>query len=122
MAVVLDQSIPDERVRAAILSHWSETELQTLTAECRELGAAPDQLYLNELRKRYDYVRQFAPVMLEKFDLQAVSKNQPRRLCALFLITSKIGCGVPPRRHGAIFTTLPARLRIGAECTGSLKL
>lgn len=75
--LVLDKSIPDADLRAIISGHWNEEELQGLVLDCRELGAGPDAIYLDELRKRYNYVRQFAPLVIERFDLRAVAPNEP---------------------------------------------
>lgn len=75
--VLLDRNIPDAGLRATIADHWGEDELQRLVLDCQELGAGPDAIYWNELRKRYGYLRQFAPLIIERFDLWAVAANEP---------------------------------------------
>jgi TnpA family transposase len=75
--VLLDKSIPDAELRTTIAGYWDEEELQGLALDCQELGAGPDAIYWGELRKRYSYVRQFAPLMIERFDLRAVATNEP---------------------------------------------
>jgi hypothetical protein len=75
--LLLDKSIPDTELRPTIAGYWDDEELQGLVLDCQELGAGPDAVYWNELRKRYGYVRQFGPLMIERFDLRAVATNEP---------------------------------------------
>lgn len=75
--LILDEAIPDAEIRAALVSHYSAEQLQSLSAECVALGDAPSQLYLEELKKRYSYVRQFAPRLVESFTLRSVTHNAP---------------------------------------------
>jgi hypothetical protein len=77
--VLLDKSIPDAELRTTIAGYWDEEELQGLALDCQELGAGPDAIYWGELRKRYSYVRQFAPLMIEHFDLRAVATCEQKR-------------------------------------------
>ena len=77
MEMVLDRDIPDVALRATITENWDEEQLQGLVLDCHELGAGPEAVYLEQLRKRYGYVRQFAPLMIERFDLRAVASNEP---------------------------------------------
>jgi len=75
--MVLDQAIPDVGLRTALFQRWSREQLQGLSAECRGLASPLDQLYIAEVRRRYSYVRQFAPRLLETFVLRAVIPNEP---------------------------------------------
>lgn len=75
--LLLDKDVPDAELRATIAGHWNADELQGLVLDCQELGAGPEALYWHELRKRYGYVRQFAPLLIERFDLRAVAANEP---------------------------------------------
>jgi len=77
VSLLLDQSIPDVQLRAAIFQRFSRERLTTLENDCQELAAPSQQLYLDEIRKRYSYVRQFAPRLLEAFTLCAVVPNEP---------------------------------------------
>jgi len=77
MTLLLDQAIPDEKVRAEIFQRYSREEIAGLEAECQELATPPQQIYVGELRKRYSYVRQFAPRLLEAFVLRAVVPDEP---------------------------------------------
>lgn len=77
MTLLLDQAIPDENVRTEIFQRYSREEIAGLEAECQELASPPQQIYVGELRKRYSYVRQFAPRLLEAFVLRAVVPDEP---------------------------------------------
>jgi TnpA family transposase len=77
MTLLLDPAIPDEKVRAEIFQRYPREELSELESECQELAAPPQQVYVGELRKRYSYVRQFAPRLLEAFVLRAVVPDEP---------------------------------------------
>lgn len=72
---VLDQSILDTDLRANIIAQWSEERLTALSIECQELGPPIEAMYMEELRSRYNYLRQFAPRLLESFALQASNGN-----------------------------------------------
>lgn len=75
IALLLDQTIPDAEVRATIWSRWSNQDLEKLKSECTELAFPPEFVYLGELKKRYSYVRQFAPSLLEAFALRSVTSE-----------------------------------------------
>ena len=75
--MVLDQAIPDVGLRTALFQRWSREQLQGLSAECRGLASPVERLYIAEVRRRYSYVRQFAPRLLETFVLRAVVPNEP---------------------------------------------
>jgi hypothetical protein len=77
ISLILDEAIPEAEIRKALVEHYTAEPLQSLCAECVALGDAPDQIYLDELRKRYAYVRQFAPRLLESFTLRAVTDDAP---------------------------------------------
>lgn len=77
VTLLLDQTVPDAQLRTEALQRFSAERLLTLAQECEELGHPPQQLYLSELRKRYSYVRQFAPRLLEAFVLRSVVPNEP---------------------------------------------
>src|SRR5581483_5889488 len=75
--LLLDHAIPDAEVRATVFQHWSREQLADLPAECRTLASPTDQLYMAETKRRYSYVRQFAPRLLETFVLRALIPNEP---------------------------------------------
>lgn len=75
--LLLDHAIPDTELRATVFQHWSREQLQDVPKECRALAAPADQLYMEEVRRRYSYVRQFAPRLLETFVLRAITPNEP---------------------------------------------
>jgi hypothetical protein len=75
--LLLDHAIPDAEVRATLFQHWSREQLADLPAECRTLASPTDQLYMDETKRRYSYVRQFAPRLLETFVLRALIPNEP---------------------------------------------
>src|SRR5713226_3525454 len=77
IVTVLDQAIPDPEVRTAVFQRWPQEQLAGLPAECQALAAPAEQLLMAEVRRRYNYVRQFAPRLLETFVLRALVPNDP---------------------------------------------
>jgi uncharacterized protein DUF4158 len=75
--LLLDQAIPDERIRAEIFGRYSREQIAGLEVECQQFAAASQEAYVSELRSRYSYVRQFAPRLLEAFVLRAVVPDEP---------------------------------------------
>jgi TnpA family transposase len=75
--LLLDQAIPDERVRAEIFQRYSREQIAGLEVECQQFAAPSQEAYVSELRRRYSYVRQFAPRLLEAFVLRAVVPDEP---------------------------------------------
>jgi TnpA family transposase len=75
--LVLDQAIPDAVLRAMVFQRWSREQLQGLPDECRALASPAEQLYMAEVRRRYSYVRQFAPRLIETFVLRAIVPHEP---------------------------------------------
>jgi TnpA family transposase len=74
---VVTLHIADAELRATLWQHFPREQLLTLQNDCQELATPSTQLYLEEVRKRYSYVRQFAPRLLEAFTLQASLPNEP---------------------------------------------
>jgi hypothetical protein len=77
VGLVLDQNVADAQLRETLFQRFSRERLTILQNDCQELASPSQQLYLEELRKRYSYVRQFAPRLLETFALRAVIPNEP---------------------------------------------
>jgi hypothetical protein len=77
VGLVLDQSVADAQLRETLFQRFSRERLTTLQNDCQELAVPSQLLYLEELRKRYSYVRQFAPRLVETFALRAVIPNEP---------------------------------------------
>jgi len=75
--LLLDQAIPDHAVRGAVFQRWAREQLEGLPGECRALASPAEQTYIAEVRRRYSYVRQFAPRLLETFVLRALTPNEP---------------------------------------------
>ena len=75
--LVLDQAVPDSALRAEVFQRWSREQLQQVPEECRALATPTDQVYFSEVRRRYGYLRQFAPRLLETFVLRALVPNEP---------------------------------------------
>jgi TnpA family transposase len=75
--LILDHAIPDTELRAAVFQRWSRDQLQGVPNECQALASPAEQLYIDEVRRRYSYVRQFAPRLLQTFVLRAVVPNEP---------------------------------------------
>jgi hypothetical protein len=67
--LILDQSVDDVQLRATLFQRFSRERLTTLQNDCQELAEPAQQLYLEVIRKRYSYVKQFAPRLLETFAL-----------------------------------------------------
>lgn len=75
--LILDQAISDTELRVAVFQRWSRDQLQGVPDECRALASPAEQLYIGEVRRRYSYVRQFAPRLLDTFVLRAIVPNEP---------------------------------------------
>jgi TnpA family transposase len=75
--MLLDQAIPDHAVRQVAFQRWTREQLAGVPDECRALASPAEHLYLTEVRRRYSYVRQFAPRLLETFVLRALTPNEP---------------------------------------------
>src|SRR5262249_3955042 len=75
VVVLLDQAVTDPR--AEVFRRYSEERIASLSEECQTLGRPSEAIYDAELRKRYSYVRQFAPRLLEAFALRAIAPNEP---------------------------------------------
>ena len=73
--VLLDQTVADPR--AEVFHRYSEERIASLSEECRTLARPSTAIQDAELRKRYNYVRQFAPRLLEAFVLRAIAPNEP---------------------------------------------
>ena len=74
--LLLDDSIPNEKLRPEIFAKFSRKRIDGLSAECRELARPSDVVYLKELSKSYSYVRRFAPQMLDAFALSATPGSE----------------------------------------------
>jgi citrate synthase len=72
---LLDQTVADPR--AEVFRRYSEERITSLSEECRTLAHPSTAIQDAELRKRYSYVRQFAPRLLEAFALRALAPNEP---------------------------------------------
>jgi TnpA family transposase len=75
VGVLLDQTVADPR--AELFRRYSEERITSLSEECQTLARPSAVIYDAELRKRYAYVRQFAPRLLEAFVLRAIAPNEP---------------------------------------------
>ncbi|MCI0393082.1 MAG: Tn3 family transposase [Acidobacteria bacterium] len=75
--MLLDESIADDNLRGTIFEKFSRQQLESLPAECRALAIPTGQLYFQEVRQRYGYLRQFAPRLLEAFTIKATTPSEP---------------------------------------------
>jgi len=75
--VLLDDAIADAQLRGTLFEKFSREELAQLPTECRTLARPTSQLYFQEVRQRYSYLRQFAPRLLEAFTINAAAANDP---------------------------------------------
>jgi hypothetical protein len=85
MRLLLDASIPDEQLRAALFDRYSREKLDDLSTECRALAHPPDIVYLKELARSYSYVRKFSPKLLDAFALHAATEQLPLRAAIAYL-------------------------------------
>jgi hypothetical protein len=85
VTLLLDEEVADAQLRATLFQRFSRERLTTLQNDCQELAAPSQQLYVEELRKRYSYVRQFAPRLLETFALRALIPSEPLRAAIAYL-------------------------------------
>lgn len=77
VTLLLDENIADTELRTALWHRFPRERLVALQNDCQELATPSTQLYVEEVRKRYSYVRQFAPRLLDAFTLQASVSNEP---------------------------------------------
>jgi hypothetical protein len=75
VGVLLDQTVADQR--AEVFRRYSEERIASLSEECLTLARPSEAIYDTELRKRYSYVRQFAPRLLEAFVLRSIAPDEP---------------------------------------------
>jgi TnpA family transposase len=75
VSVLLDQTVADPR--GEVFRRYSQERIVSLSEECQTLARPSDAIHDVELRKRYSYVRQFAPRLLEAFTLRAIAPNEP---------------------------------------------
>jgi TnpA family transposase len=83
--LVLDETIPVEKVRPEIVDRWSHTKLQLIAQECKELGQSVDDLYMDLLRNKFSYIRRFSPRLLDTFVLKSTVANEPVLKAAQYL-------------------------------------
>jgi TnpA family transposase len=75
--MLLDEAIADAQLRGTVFEKFSREQLTSLPSECRTLARPTGQLYFQEVRQRYSYLRQFAPRLLEAFTLKAAASSEP---------------------------------------------
>src|SRR5262249_21518553 len=63
--------------RAKNAATEEQKRIASLSEECQALARPSEAIYDAELRKRYSYVRQFAPRLLETFVLRAIAPDEP---------------------------------------------
>lgn len=85
VTLLLDEEVVDAELRTTLFQRFSRERLTALQNDCQELAAPTQQLYVDELRKRYSYVRQFAPRLLETFAMRAEIPSKPLREAVAYL-------------------------------------
>ncbi|MGH9822292.1 MAG: DUF4158 domain-containing protein [Blastocatellia bacterium] len=73
--VVLDEDVPDESGRQQIFKRVPRDQMPSLLTDCNDLAGPSDRILTNELRKRYSYVRQFAPRLIDAFELRSTTTD-----------------------------------------------
>lgn len=68
--ILLDQEIPDTKIREIVYNLITPDELRDAVDECEELIRPSDDSYFDLLASRYSNLRQFAPAFLETFNWQ----------------------------------------------------
>ena len=76
-ALVLDDRITDEDLRAAIYEHLSPQRLDAIIQECDQITRPARDHYYDFLGRRYSYIRQFAPAFLDAFVFRAKEPKHP---------------------------------------------
>jgi len=69
--LLLDESVPDESLRAAIFSERSPEQLRKQLAEADAWLTGPKSDVFPYVRSRFSYLRQFAPALLNRLKLTA---------------------------------------------------
>jgi TnpA family transposase len=75
--MLLDEAIADAQLRGTVFEKFSREQLAALPTECRTLARPTGQLYFQEVRQRYGYLRQFAPRLLEALTIKAAASSEP---------------------------------------------
>jgi TnpA family transposase len=75
--VVLDQTISDTKLRAAIYQQISREALQRAVEEAEQIARPEDDNYFDFLALRYSYLRQFIPAFLAAFAFQSNMPADP---------------------------------------------
>ena len=65
VAVVLDATLPDENLRAAVFSRIPRTEMAQALDDVRKLVRPPDDVFYRALDAHYRRVRRFLPALLK---------------------------------------------------------
>jgi hypothetical protein len=76
-ALVLDETIADDTLRAAIYQRFSPERLGTIMRECDQIARPESDHYYDFLGNHYSYIRQFAPAFLAAFTFHAKSPDHP---------------------------------------------
>ncbi len=75
--LVLDESIPDDELRKAILKYISRDALRHAVEESERIARPLDDNYFDFLAKRYNYLRQFTPAFLSAWDFKSNLSDDP---------------------------------------------
>jgi hypothetical protein len=74
---VLDPSIRDTHLRRTIYARIGAETLQQAVTTCEKIIRPLDDTHFDFLERRYSYLRQFAPALLEAFAFQSNVKRDP---------------------------------------------
>jgi len=76
-ALVMDETITDDALRAAIYQRLPRERLRAVIEECNQIVRPSSDPYYDFLAKRYSYLRQFAPAFLEALTFRSTSADDP---------------------------------------------
>ncbi len=86
-AVLLDLSIPDDRVRSAIFERVPQPLLEAAIHDCSRLIRPHPDHYLDFFVTRYSYLRQFIPAFLDTLQFRSIREPHPLLEALLILRT-----------------------------------
>ncbi len=108
--LIMDEAISDDALRTAIYRRLPRERLASVIEECNQMVRPSSDPYFDFLAKRYSYIRQFAPALLEAVAFQSNQADDPRlaAVAALKKLNAQHRHVVP---DGAPLTFVPARWR-----------
>lgn len=103
-APVLDATVPDENLRAAVFAHTPRKELAQAFDNVNALVRPPDDVFYRELNASYRRVRRFLPMLLEHVSFIAAPSGKPVVEACNYLRDREAGSAVGRKPPLAVVT------------------